>query len=112
MLRKGTLGSRVLHIAELCQFVLALVEVVVSQVKVKRQESMLTSSVGDVDQEAKQRRKLMLLRLEALKFFMDIGKACYDCEFEFSHEGVFISCSLAAALISTHKNAVKVVQQS
>ena len=38
------------------------------------------------------------------------GKAFYDCELTFAHEGVFIGCALFSALFSTHKNMVKVLK--
>ena len=59
---------------------------------------------------AKQRRKLALMRLELVKFVSDLGKAIYDCELPFAHEGVFIGCSLFSAVVSTHKNMVKVLK--
>ena len=61
-------------------------------------------------QLVKQQRKLALVRLELVKFVSDVGKALYDCEFSFAHEGVFICCSLFSALVSTHKNMVKVLK--
>ena len=50
------------------------------------------------------------MRLELSKFVSDVGKAIFDCEFSFAHEGVFICCSLFSAMVSTHKNMVKVVK--
>ena len=55
----------------------------------------------------KQRRKLALVRLELVKYVSDVGKALYDCELPFAHEGVFISCALFSGAISTHKNIFK-----
>ena len=54
--------------------------------------------------------KLECFRLELVKFVSDIGKAIYDCELSFAHEGVFIGCALFSALLSTHKNMVKVLK--
>ena len=58
----------------------------------------------------KQRRKLAMVRLELVKYVSDVGKAIYDCELPFSHEGLFICCALFSALVSTHKNIVKVLK--
>lgn len=58
----------------------------------------------------KQRRKLALMRLELIKFVSDLGKAVYDCELHFAHEGVFIFCGFFSAIISTHKNMTKVLK--
>ena len=51
-----------------------------------------------------------MVRLEMCKFVSDLGKAFYDCELTFAHEGVFIGCALFSALLSTHKNMVKVLK--
>jgi len=45
-----------------------------------------------------------------IKFVSDLGKAIYDCELPFAHEGLFIGCSLFSAIVSTHKNVVKVLK--
>jgi len=72
-----------------------------------------TLVIVDVKQQAavaKQKRKLTLIRLELIKFVSDVGKAIYDCELTWSHEGVFIGCSFFSAIVSTHKNMVKVLK--
>ena len=51
-----------------------------------------------------------MVRLEMCKFVSDLGKAFYDCELAFAHEGIFIGCALFSALLSTHKNMVKVLK--
>ena len=51
-----------------------------------------------------------MTRLELVKYVSDMGKAIYDCELPFAHEGVFITCSLFSAVVSTHKNLVKVLK--
>ena len=56
----------------------------------------------------KQRRKLALVRLELVKYVSDVGKALYDCELPFAHEGVFIGCALFSGVMSTHKNICKI----
>ena len=55
-----------------------------------------------------QKRKLGVVRLELVKFCSDVGKALYDCELPFAHEGVFIGCSLFSGVLSTHKNIFKI----
>ena len=92
--------------AELFQFVLALIEVAVTSFKLQRQ-AIKASKADEVN--GKEQRKLTLIKLEVLKYVLDIGKAVYDCQFKFSHEGVFIICSLISAFLSMHKNAVKVL---
>ena len=37
-----------------------------------------------------------MVRLEMCKFVSDLGKAFYDCELRFAHEGVFIGCALSS----------------
>ena len=38
------------------------------------------------------------------------AQAFFDCELSFSHEGIFICCSFFSAIVSTHKNMVKVLK--
>ena len=110
---KGTLSVEFMLFAEYCQLALALVEVGVTGVRA-RKEAEVTARAGaggaTEGKLVKQQRKLALVRLELAKFVSDIGKALYDCELPFSHEGVFIGCSLFSALVSTHKNMVKVLK--
>jgi len=104
----GTLSVEFMLFAEYCQLVLAMVEVYVTTARVRAQEGKAAAAAAAGD-GVKAQRKLSLLRLELVKFVSDIGKAAFDCEMPYSHEGVFIGCSLFSALVSTHKNIVKVV---
>ena len=123
LLPAGTLSISFLLFAEYCQLVLALVEVYVTTAKVRTEEDKaraveVEAAVAAAAEPAKaasgavlkQQRKLALTRLELVKFVSDIGKAIYDCELHFAHEGVFIGCSLFSALVSTHKNMAKVLK--
>ena len=99
--------------AEYCQLVLAVVEVVVTKARETKEKHVfdLARSVGASPSElTKLRRKCAMVRLEMCKFVSDLGKAFYDCELAFAHEGVFIGCALFSALLSTHKNMVKVLK--
>jgi len=107
LLPKGTLGVEILLWAEYFQLILALVEVVITYIKVQRQRAKLQKT--EVDACGREGRKMDLVRLELLKFVFDIGKAVYDCQFQWSHEGFFIICGFCSAVISTHKNMVKVL---
>jgi hypothetical protein len=49
----------------------------------------LSESVGDAKGTLKAHRQLTMLQLELVKFVSDIGKAVYDCELYFAHEGTF-----------------------
>ena len=114
LLRAGTLSVEFMLFAEFCQLVLALVEIYVTSARVRDEASKTAkveadSSKSDKD-VVKQQRKLHLMRLELAKFVSDIGKAIFDCELSFAHEGVFIVCSLFSAIVSTHKNMVKVLK--
>ena len=114
ILPAGTLGGPFMLFAEHCQLVLALVEIWVTTVRARKEKELhdLAKGVGaDAESLKAQRRKVALVRLELVKFVSDLGKAFFDCELAFSHEGVFIGCSLFSALLSTHKNMVKVLKQ-
>ena len=92
---------------------LAVVEVVVTKARETKEKHVfdLARSVGASSTElTKLRRKCAMVRLEMCKFVSDLGKAFYDCELSFAHEGVFIGCALFSALLSTHKNMVKVLK--
>jgi len=125
LLPAGTLSVSFLLFAEFCQLVLALVEVYVTTAKVRKEEDKarvveVEAAVAAAAEPAKplaaggavvkQRRKLALTRLELCKYVSDIGKAIYDCELPFAHEGVFIGCALFSAIVSTHKNMAKVLK--
>lgn len=107
-LPKGTLSVEFMLTAEYCQLALALIEIGISNALVRAQQE--ASDQAAASKAAKEQRKLALLRLELVKFISDVGKAVYDCELKFSHEGVFIGCALFSAIISTHKNMVKVLK--
>ena len=112
-LPSGTLSVEFLLFAEYCQLVLAIVEVVVTKARESKEKHVfdLARSVGASPSElTKLRRKCAMVRLEMCKFVSDLGKAFYDCELAFAHEGVFIGCALFSALLSTHKNMVKVLK--
>ena len=115
MLPKGTLSTEFMLFAEFCQLALALVEIFVTSVRVRKDQEITelaeaAPASATASKLVKQRRKLALVRLELVKFVSDIGKAIYDCELSFAHEGVFIGCSLFSAVVSTHKNMVKVLK--
>jgi hypothetical protein len=114
LLAKGTLSVEFMLFAEYCQLVLALVEIYVTTARVgdeARKTIKVEQDEAKSDKDVlKQQRKLHLMRLELSKFVSDVGKAIFDCEFSFAHEGVFICCSLFSAMVSTHKNMVKVVK--
>lgn len=104
--------------AEYCQLALALVEVSVSAVMIGKQRLIAALMVEKIatgsanwSSVLKAERQLAMLRLELIKFVSDIGKAVHDCELFFAHEGVFLACSLLSALLSTHKNMVKVLNK-
>jgi len=107
-LPEGTLSVKFMLFAEYCQLALALIEIGISNALVRAQQE--ASDQAAASKAAKEQRKLALLRLELVKFISDVGKAIYDCELKFSHEGVFIGCALFSAIISTHKNMVKVLK--
>ena len=99
--------------AEFCQMVLAMVEMYVTSAKAKQEQGKtekLVASDAAADKLLKQQRKLTMTRLELVKYVSDMGKAIYDCELRFAHEGVFITCSLFSAVVSTHKNMFKVLK--
>ena len=111
-LPKGTLSVEFMLFAEYCQLVLALVEIFVTSVRAHAEQLVTeaTVAIGDAKTVLKQTRKLTMVRLELIKFVSDVGKALYDCELSFAHEGIFIGCSLFSAVVSTHKNMVKVLK--
>jgi len=117
LLPSGTLPIEFQLAAEYCQLALALVEVSVSAVMIGKQRLIVlmveekTTGSANWSGVLKAERQLAMLRLELIKFVSDIGKAVYDCEFFFAHEGVFLACALFSALLSTHKNMVKVVNK-
>jgi len=120
ILPKGTLSVEFMLFAEYCQLVLALVEIFVMYVRARKELAVTVlaeASAGDAADRVSdskllaQQRKLALVRLELIKYVSDVGKAIFDCEFSFAHEGVFIGCSLFSGVLSTHKNAVKILNK-
>lgn len=114
LLPPGTLSIEFALGAEYCQLALALVEVTIASVLVDKQRqllSLVTDSANDPKGVSRAERQLTMLRLELVKFVSDIGKAVYDSELPFAHEGVFLCCALFSALLSTHKNMVKVLSK-
>jgi hypothetical protein len=112
-LKSGTLSAEFLLFAEYCQLALALVEISVTAVRARKECHVfkLAKAAGAAAPSlVAQRRKLALARLELIKFVSDVGKALFDCELYFAHEGVFIGCAFFSAILSTHKNIVKVLK--
>jgi len=117
ILPKGTLSVEFMLFAEYCQLALALVEIFVTSVRAHKELELTTlAEAAPVDPSDRvsekklvaQQRKLALVRLELIKFVSDVGKALFDCELSFAHEGVFIGCSLFSGILSTHKNFFKI----
>jgi len=118
VLPAGTLSTEFMLFAEYCQLALALVEILVTGVRARKEAEVTVLAHqyfkdGDGISEEKllkQDRKLALVRLELIKYVSDVGKALYDCELPYASERVFIGCSLFSGVLSTHKNVVKVVK--
>ena len=111
ILPAGTLSIEFLLFAEYCQLMLALVEILVTGVRARKEREIIQKAEdtgADPKKLLKQKRKLAVVRLELVKFCSDVGKALYDCELPFAHEGVFIGCSLFSGVLSTHKNIFKI----
>jgi len=105
-LRKGTLHPRTEYYANWCQLVLAVVEIIVTKIKADR--AMEKASKPDASKEVL--RKRTMAQLEFSKFLADLVKAFWDCELSFASELAFILSGLWAALVSTHKYAVRVLK--
>lgn len=101
-IRKGRLPARAEYYSNWCQLVLAVVEIYVSKVKAERAVWKANSSPS-IDNQ----RKSLLARLEMSKFVADLFKAFWDCELSFANELLFILSGLWAAMVSTHKYAIK-----
>eukprot|EP00928_Gymnodinium_smaydae_P081264 TRINITY_DN64812_c0_g1_i1.p1 TRINITY_DN64812_c0_g1~~TRINITY_DN64812_c0_g1_i1.p1 ORF type:complete len:272 (-),score=79.16 TRINITY_DN64812_c0_g1_i1:74-844(-) len=104
--RKGVLPKRTEFYANWCQLVLAVVEIAVSGVKAERARSA-SDAAG---QPLPLARKSTMASLELSKFVADLVKAFWDCELSFASELAFYLSGLYAAIISTHKYAVKVLK--
>ena len=113
LLPAGTLSVEFMLFAEYCQLALAIVEIWVTSARA-RKEAELTLLAEEAGVAApkllSQQRKLALVRLELIKFVSDVGKAIFDCELYFAHEGVFIGCALFSGILSTHKNMFKILK--
>jgi len=105
ILRKGTLPKRTEYYSNWCQLGLAVVEIAVSAVKAKRWRE-----VSGPEEPLSQRRKRAMADLELSKYAADLIKAFWDCELSFASEFAFCCAGLWAALISTHKYALKVLK--
>jgi len=105
ILRKGVLPKRTEYYSNWCQLILAVVEIAVSHVKSNRARAKLAK-----DDSVATQRKSTLANLELSKYYADLVKAFWDCELAFANEFAFIISGLWAALVSTHKYAVKAVK--
>lgn len=103
ILKKGTLPKRMEYYSNWCQLVLVVVEIVVSHVKYSRAAKSTSDSLAA-------QRKTRMAGLELSKFYADMVKACWDCELSFASEFAFCCSGLWAALVSTHKYALKAVK--
>jgi len=118
MLPAGTLSVEFMLFAEYCQLALALVEILVTGARARKEAEVTVlahqkaKNGDDVSDEklVKQDRKLALVRLELIKYVSDVGKAIFDCELPYASERVFIGCSLFSGVLSTHKNMVKILK--
>jgi len=118
VLPAGTLSTGFMLFAEYCQLALALVEILVTGVRARKEAEVMDlarvkARDGDNVSDGhltKQSRKLALVRLELVKYVSDVGKAIFDCELPYASERVFIGCSLFSGILSTHKNMVKILK--
>lgn len=101
-LRKGVLPKRTEYYANWCQLLLAVVEIAVSHVKESRARAKFASHGSLAN-----KRKSTLAGLELSKYYADLVKAFWDCELSFASELAFCISGLWAALVSTHKYALK-----
>jgi len=106
ILPRGTLPVWAELYANYCQLVLAIVEIVVCSIRANRCQK-LRLLPGDA---VTLRRKCTTAYLELSKFIADIGKAFWDCELSFASELLFIVCGLWAAMVSTHKYALRALK--
>mmetsp|Transcript_12031 Transcript_12031/g.21335 ORF Transcript_12031/g.21335 Transcript_12031/m.21335 type:complete len:240 (-) Transcript_12031:47-766(-) len=105
ILRKGVLPKRTEYYANWCQLVLAAVEIFVSKVKADR-----AVEKAQADASVEVQRKSTMARLEFSKFIADLIKAFYDCELSFASELGFCISGLWAALVSSHKYALRALK--
>ncbi|CAE7683596.1 unnamed protein product [Symbiodinium pilosum] len=109
ILRKGTLHPRTEYYANWCQLVLAVVEILVTKKKVDRAKEKASASMASASGPETQ-RKAVLAQLELSKFVADLVKAFWDCELPFASELAFCVSGLWAALVSTHKYALRAIK--
>mmetsp|Transcript_24767 Transcript_24767/g.68004 ORF Transcript_24767/g.68004 Transcript_24767/m.68004 type:complete len:237 (-) Transcript_24767:139-849(-) len=106
ILRKGVLPARTEYYSNWCQLVLAVVEIAVSYVKERRAREKSSSPDASVEVQ----RKHTMAQLEFSKFIADLVKAFWDCELSFASELAFCMSGLWAAIVSTHKYAVRALK--
>jgi len=107
ILKKGVLPKRTEYYANWCQLVLAVVEIAVSHVKARRARE---KSAAAGHENVEKRRKHQMAELELSKFYADLLKAFWDCELSFASELAFCLSGLWAALVSSHKYALRAVK--
>jgi len=106
ILRKGVLPKRTEYYANWCQLILAVVEIAVTHIKSVRSQAKVEAA-GGASAPVETRRKNTMILLELSKFYADLVKAFWDCEFSFASELAFCVSGLWAALVSTHKYALR-----
>jgi len=106
VLRKGVLPARTEYYANWCQLALAVVEIVASYVKERR----AAEKARKPDAPLEVRRKHAMAKIEFSKFIADLIKAFWDCELSFASELAFCVSGLWAALVSTHKYALRALK--
>lgn len=104
-LAAGTLPAWAEINSNRCQLVLVLVEISLALVRWARLRRGALQ-----DQQLSTRRRLWMAGLELSKFVADLGKAFWDCELSFASEILFILCGLWAAIVSTHKYALRALR--
>mmetsp|Transcript_150541 Transcript_150541/g.484024 ORF Transcript_150541/g.484024 Transcript_150541/m.484024 type:complete len:254 (-) Transcript_150541:96-857(-) len=106
ILKKGVLPKRTEYYSNWCQLVLAVVEIMVSRIKARRAREKASAPGASLEHK----RKNSMAQLELSKYYSDLVKAFWDCELSFANEFAFILSGLFAALVSTHKYALKVLK--
>ena len=109
----GTLSVEFMLFAEYCQLVLAVVEVVVTKARETKENTFLTwqeKRRGFLNRTHKTQEEVRHGAPGDVQVRVGPRESFFDCELRFAHEGVFIGCALFSALLSTHKNTVKVIQ--
>eukprot|EP00931_Biecheleriopsis_adriatica_P069302 TRINITY_DN43168_c0_g1_i1.p1 TRINITY_DN43168_c0_g1~~TRINITY_DN43168_c0_g1_i1.p1 ORF type:complete len:244 (-),score=73.28 TRINITY_DN43168_c0_g1_i1:4-735(-) len=106
ILKKGSLPKRTEYYSNWCQLVLAVVEIFVSKVKAQRAAEKAASPDASLEVQ----RKHTMAKLEFSKFVADLIKAFWDCELSFASELAFCISGLWAAIVSTHKYALRALK--